>query len=77
MTRSVIIYDGVDYIVARTAESIKQEVEQILASGEPGWMRVNHGQGRLQVADLLIQAGVGLSVLETADPADRDPSQDL
>jgi polyferredoxin len=77
MTRTVIIYDGIDYVVGRSAESVKDEIAAILASGKPGWMRVNHGQGRLQVADLLIRDGVGVSVLETTDPDDHDPAQNL
>ena len=68
MMRTTIHYDGEEYIVPRHASELKTEIESILASGSAGWLRVNHGRGQLQVADLLIHPGVSVGLIDTSDP---------
>jgi hypothetical protein len=68
VTRTTIHYDGEEYVVARRADEIKGEVDAILASGAPGWLRVNHGRGQLRVADILITPGTPIGLIDTSDP---------
>ena len=68
VTRTTILYDGVEYVVARSAADIKAEVDALLAAGEPGWLLVNHGRGALKPAELLILPGVAMSLIDTSDP---------
>jgi hypothetical protein len=66
--RTTIHYDGEEYIVPRHASELKVEIEAILATGEAGWLRVNHGRGQLKTADLLIHPGVAIGLIDTSDP---------
>lgn len=66
--RTTIHYDGEEYIVAQHASDLKAEIEAILATGAPGWLRVNHGRGQLKTADLLIHHGVAIGLIDTSDP---------
>ena len=66
--RTTIHYDGQEYVVARHASDVKVEIGAMLASGEPNWLRVNHGRGQLKTADLLIQPGVPIGLIDTSDP---------
>lgn len=66
--RTTIHYDGEEYIVPRDASDLKAEIEAILSTGTAGWLRVNHGRGQLQVADLLIHTGVAIGLVDTSDP---------
>lgn len=66
--RTTIHYDGQEYIVAKHSVDVKSEIERILASGKAGWLRVNHGRGQLKTADLLIQRGVQVGLVDTSDP---------
>jgi|GEM_PF-2297067 len=66
--RTTIYYDGREYVVARGADELRAEIKAILDTGEPGWLRVNHGRGQLQVAELLIHGGVGVSLVDSSDP---------
>lgn len=66
--RTTIYYDGREYVVARSADEVRAEIKAILDTGEPGWLRVNHGRGQLQVAELLIHGGVGVSLVDSSDP---------
>jgi hypothetical protein len=68
MTRTTIHYDGEEYVVARRSSELKDEIDSILASGTPGWLRVNHGRGQLQVAELLITPGTPIGLIDTSDP---------
>jgi len=67
--RTTIHYDGREYVVARRAEELQQEIADILLTGEPGWLRVNHGRGQLQKADILIAPGVAIGLVDSSDPA--------
>lgn len=68
MTRTTIHYDGEEYVVARRAEELQEEINGILATGKPGWIRVNHGRGMLRVAELLITSGTPIGLIDTSDP---------
>ena len=66
--RTTIHYDGKEYVVARHASDLQVEIDAILASGEAGWLRVNHGRGQLQAADILIDRGVPVGLVDSSDP---------
>ena len=67
MMRTTILYDGEEYVVARQAAEVKEQVDAILATEQPGWLRVNRGRGQLQSADLLIAPGTSIALIETGD----------
>ena len=66
--RTTIHYDGEEYIVAKHSSEIKVEIDALLAPGAAGGLRVNHGRGQLKTADLLIQSGVMIGLIDTSDP---------
>ena len=70
--RTTIHYDGREYVVARRADELQKEIGKILATGEPGWLRVNHGRGQLQKADILVDRGVSIGLVDSSDPELRD-----
>ncbi|MDH6182591.1 hypothetical protein M2152_002773 [Microbacteriaceae bacterium SG_E_30_P1] len=70
MSRTTILYDGIEYVVALTADDVKAKIAGVLATGEPGWITVNHGRGKLQAAEILICAGIPISLIDTSDPAE-------
>lgn len=67
MTRTTILYDGAEYVVAKTAADVRADVDEILATGKPGWFVVNHGRGKLQQAEILVAAGIPISLIDTSD----------
>ncbi len=52
--RTTIYYDGREYVVARTIEDVREDVDAILNSGSAGWVTSHHGRGKLRPADILI-----------------------
>jgi hypothetical protein len=70
MQRTVINYDGAEYIVAGDAADVRAQVDAILKTGNPGWLRVNHGRGELRPADLLVSAAIAISLVDANDPPD-------
>jgi len=75
MKRIHLYYDGFIYSVAgRELDELKSEIEQALTSGSPHWLKVNHGEGTLREAQLLIAPGVGLALSPMeAELEDRVP----
>ena len=67
MTRATILYGGHEYVVARSESDVRGEVDAIVADGG-GWLRVNHGRGRLQVAHLYVDRGTPIAVVDTTEP---------
>lgn len=77
MKRININYGGEHYTIADAdPELIKAEITQALLSGEPFWLRVNHGEGTVRAADLLITAGTPISLMgiEPSGPTDSPAS---
>lgn len=72
MQRTIIHYDGVEYIVAGDFATVRADVDAILASGAPGWLRVNQGRGELRTADLLVSPGVTIGLVDANDPEGID-----
>ena len=69
-----ILYGGVQYSVGnRDLLEFQAEIVDAIKSGEPHWLRVNHGEGSYQIADLLLTSGVALTVMGI-DPSDPDRS---
>ena len=67
MMRTTILYDGAEYVVPKTSAEVRAEVDEILATGAPGWLLVNHGRGKLQEAEILISSGIPISLIDTSD----------
>ena len=67
MMRTTILYDGAEYVVARTAAEVRADLDQILETGKPGWIVVNHGRGKLQQAEILVSPGIPISLIDTSD----------
>jgi hypothetical protein len=69
MKRVDIVYAGVHYSVGETdPEELKGRVLEVAAGAPPFWLRVNHGEGTYQEADLLI--GPAASIVVLPIPAD-------
>jgi hypothetical protein len=72
-----IIYGGEQYTIADAdPEVIKADITQAITSGSPFWLRVNHGEGTVRAADLLITAGTAISLMgiEPSGPTDTPNS---
>lgn len=79
MKRINLIYDGVPYAVGGVSlVDLKAEVQRIVASGSPEWLRVTCGEGRPQPVDILIQPGVGTALIEVdaANPEHPEARED-
>jgi hypothetical protein len=64
MKRVDVIYGGIRYTIAsRDPADLKAEIEDALKSGEPHWLAVNHGEGTLHEAELLIATGIDIAVM--------------
>ncbi|HEV7951423.1 MAG TPA: hypothetical protein VGP24_16800 [Glaciihabitans sp.] len=73
MKRINILYDGIHYSLAsRDLDQLKAEVLSGMTSGEPFWLRVNHGEGSWREADILISPGVGISLMGIDPPDSAD-----
>lgn len=66
MMRTTILYDGEEYVVAHRASEVRALVEQILATGRPGWLTVNRGRGQLQEAEILITQSTAIALIDTS-----------
>lgn len=78
MKRVDIEYLGNSYTLPHTtAEAVRTEIEEGLASAKPFWLEVNFGEGKPQPVALLITPGIGITVAdmnvdeETGDIAPR------
>ncbi len=67
MMRTTILYDGSEYVVAASAQDVRADLDEILATGKPGWYIANHGRGKLQQAEILVSAGIPISLIDTSD----------
>jgi hypothetical protein len=68
MKRIEVIYDGANYSIGgRELSEVRDELDQILRSGQPGWLQVNYGEGKPQPAALLITAGCSISLMPSSD----------
>ena len=77
MKRINIIYGSENYTIADAdPEVIKADIAQAIVSGRPFWLRVNHGEGTVRAADLLITAGTAISLMgiEPSGPTDTPNS---
>jgi hypothetical protein len=70
MKRIGIVYAGTHFSVGQEDfEQLKAEIEEATRSGRSGWIRVNHGEGRPQAAELLIGPGIPIALIPiAADP---------
>lgn len=72
MKRIDLFYGGLRYTIAdREPADLKLEIADALTSGTPYWLAVNHGEGTLHEAELLITPGVDLAVMGL-DPEVQD-----
>jgi len=73
MKRINLIYQGQLYTMAdRAITSVEEEVASIIASGQPGWLDVNSGEGTARPARLLITSSVSLTLVPI-DPDEVSP----
>ncbi|MGX5681119.1 hypothetical protein [Schumannella luteola] len=68
MKRTIIHLDGEEYIVGQSIDEVRAAMDAILATGKPGWLRVNHGRAELRVADILVSAGMTVGLVNANDP---------
>lgn len=76
MKRIGIIYGGREFSIGQEDfDRMKSEIEAAHRDGRAVWIRVNHGEGRPQPADLLVGPGIPIALLPIPDepptPADR------
>jgi hypothetical protein len=65
LNRVQVIYQGQDFLIAdRDAEQVEREIEDVVASGRPGWLTVSYGEGHPTRCRLLLTAGIGIAVAE-------------
>jgi hypothetical protein len=68
MKRIGIIYAGAEFSAGREdIEQLKADIEEATRSGRNAWIRVNHGEGRPQPAELLIGPGIPIALLPISD----------
>ena len=67
MSRATILYGGNEYVVARAEAEVRADIDRLVAGGG-GWLPVNHGRGRLQPANLWVDRGVSIAVIDTTQP---------
>ena len=70
LKRIEVHYGGDEYTISnRELSEVQAEIEAITASGQTGWLRVNYGQGSVQLALLAITAGTPIALMP-------EPSED-
>jgi len=78
MIRIDILYGGQQYSLGgRSADSVKDEINAALLSGQPYWIRVNSGGGRFEDAYLLIAPGIAFAVLDVKPENGHDLDLDV
>ncbi|NRG40879.1 hypothetical protein HRK28_08070 [Rathayibacter sp. VKM Ac-2835] len=74
MRRLDILYDGAPYTVSgRTVAEFRAEVDAALAAATPKWLTVNHGEGRVNSALILITPFTALTILTNDAEDDAEP----
>jgi len=64
MKRIQVVYDGLQYSIGQEDyEQLKGRIEEIIGSGQPGWIRVNQGEGTPRDADLLITPASSIALI--------------
>ena len=80
MKRIGIIYGGRDFSIGQQDfDRMKSEVEAAHRDGRSVWVRVNHGEGRPQPADILVGPGIPIALLPIPDdpPTPADEADDV
>lgn len=80
MKRIGIIYAGRDFSIGQEDfDAMKGAIEEAQRTGVATWIRVNHGEGRPQPADLLVGPGIPIALIpippdlvEPAEPGETD-----
>jgi hypothetical protein len=63
-----IIYAGRDFSIGEEDfERMKAAIEKANQEGRTAWIRVNHGEGRPQPAELLIGPGIPIALMPIPD----------
>ena len=69
MKRIDVMYGGEKYSIGQEDyDSIKAAIVDAAVTGATTWLAVNHGEGRMQPAELLIGPGIPIALL----PIDAD-----
>jgi hypothetical protein len=62
--RIQVVYDGLQYSIGQEDyEQLKSTIEEVVASGNPGWIRVNQGEGTPRAAELLITSATSIALI--------------
>jgi hypothetical protein len=74
MKRIGIIYAGRDFSIGQEDfDRMKEAIEEANRAGVATWIRVNHGEGRPQPAELLVGPGIPIALMpippDLVDPA--------
>jgi hypothetical protein len=68
MKRIGIIYAGAQFSIGQEDfEQLKADIEAATRSDRSVWIRVNHGEGRPQPAELLIGPGIPIALIPISD----------
>ncbi len=70
--RTLINYGGQEYIAGQSLADVRSAIDEILSTGEPGWLAVNHGRGKLRAAELLIAPGITIALVDSSEPGETD-----
>jgi hypothetical protein len=77
MKRIGIIYAGAEFSAGRDDfEQLKADIEEATRSGRTAWIRVNHGEGRPQPAELLIGPGIPIALMPISDESSNPAAGD-
>jgi len=73
VTRTLIVYDGVEYTVAnRTMEEMRDVIETGLSGGAFTWLEVNRGEGRATPSLLLVSSATQIALVSEGRGEDQD-----
>jgi hypothetical protein len=73
MKRVDIKYDGGEYSIGgRHIDDVQAEIDAGLTSAQPAWLTVNYGEGRIQIARLLITPGAAFSMIGINEPDEEE-----
>lgn len=72
-SRVYVYYGGREYSVAgERVDEVRSQIESVLATGTPGWLEVNFGEGQPNAAQLLLTPGVPLELHQVTAPTDAE-----
>lgn len=75
MSRTLIVYDGVEYtVVGESPDELRRRIEAALSAQPVIWLSVNRGEGRRTPALLMVTPATPIAII--AEGSDRIDSTD-